>query len=95
MEKVELLEVFADASEVPVARAAYTIDLGNGYTRNFTILYKHKNTTEIEKEYQVRLYALGSSADYPIIKSKDYMIGVMRYDVDYPLSLVPVTDCDD
>ena len=43
-------------------------------------MYKHKNTTAIDKEYLVRLTALANENDYPYISEKDYMIGVTRYD---------------
>ena len=88
----ELIEVFSDGSEVPVVRSQYTLSLTT-FTRNFTLMYKHKNTSEIEKEYVVRLTAFATDTDYPYIAEKDYMIGVMRYDQDYPLQTVPLTAC--
>ena len=94
IEKVELLEVLPNGTTfIPVARAAYILDVSSRFSRNFTLLYKHKNTSEIEKEYLVRITAQGDSTDYPFIAENDYMIGVTRYDQLYPLSTVPLTDC--
>ena len=76
----ELVEIFSDGSLVPVVRSKYTLVPGTTFTRNFTLMYKHKNTSEIEKEYFVRLIALASDSDFPYIAEKDYMVGVMRYD---------------